>query len=390
MRAWVLGLAAVGMLAAAGCESGGGSSVGVMPGTTGPGTPREALAAYYARIDKAALPKRDAAPALPEFGSPITRIAFGSCFQQRRPAPIMSAVQAYDADVMVMMGDNVYGDAYGGDMALPELITAYNTLKQNPDFQRVASATPMIATWDDHDFGLNDAGGSFSAKDYAEDIFMSFWGEGRADQRAGRDGVYTSYMFGELGREVHIILLDTRFFRSDLTREQPHRGPYLPDTDTSKTMLGDAQWRWLAQEMTKPAAVKILVSSVQIIAEGHDFEKWANLPAERQRLFQMIDDAAPESLILISGDRHRAGMYRRDRDGQYPIYEMTSSSLNLPSRSDRGEEFGPNRIGPTFLQENFGALDIDWRRRTVTLSIRDASGSVVQAETLLMRNMAGG
>lgn len=39
-----------------------------------------------------------------------TRIAFGSCIHQDKPAPILDAVVARQPDAFVLLGDNVYGD----------------------------------------------------------------------------------------------------------------------------------------------------------------------------------------------------------------------------------------------------------------------------------------
>ena len=64
---------------------------------------------------------------------------------------------------------------------------------------------------------------------------------------------------------------------------------YIPDDDPSKTYLGERQWKWLNNSMKEEADVRILVSSIQVIADGHGYEKWGNLPIEKLRLFNLID-----------------------------------------------------------------------------------------------------
>ena len=317
-----------------------------------PQTPMEALRPYYDGLDIDLPRLPDGASEVP---TQVTRIAFGSCLNPKRPAPILDAFAATRPDLVVMMGDNVYGDVRYGDATLPELRAAYAALAELDAFQAVNEAAPILAIWDDHDYGVNDGGGEFAMKEFAEAIFLEFWRTPEEDPRRARPGLYSSHMFGPSERSVHVIMLDTRFFRSPLTR-----GPdgFERDMDTVKTMLGEAQWAWLEETLQTPATLTVIVSSIQIIAEGHPYEKWINLPHERERLLNLIREHAAGDVVLASGDRHRAGLYSVDIGDERAIYELTSSSLNLPSSLD--EEPGPNRLGDTYGDVNFGLLDIDW------------------------------
>lgn len=359
-------------------------------------TPEAALAPYYAQLD-VNLPVRAAGAPDLKPGAPVSRIAFGSCMQQDDPIPALSAMASTAPDLAVLLGDNVYGDAYRADMSLPELRKAYADLAANPDFEAINAAAPLMTVWDDHDYGMNDAGATFSGRDYAEEIYLNFWDVAADDVRRQRPGVYYADMVGEPGREVHMIVLDTRYFRSNLVystqdeKDSGLAGRYGAHTDPNATMLGEAQWAWLADELSKPSAVKIIVSSIQVIADGHLYEKWGLFPAERDRLYALIDAAAPAGVVMVSGDRHRAGIYKHDRAGAYPLYELTTSSLNKPvSAWGGGEEPGPNRVGPTYLEENFGIIDVDWDAGTLTMTIMDEAGEAVQSVDLSLADMPAG
>ena len=54
------------------------------------------------------------------------------------------------------------------------------------------------------------------------------------------------------------------------------------------------------------AAVTVIVSSIQLLAQEHRFEKWANFPNERARLLDLLNDYAKGKTLVISGDRHAA------------------------------------------------------------------------------------
>lgn len=358
--------------------------------TAPPTSPDAALEAFYDHYE-AELPQRplgvETAP------DSVSRIALGSCMGQTAPAPALRALAASEPDLIVMLGDNVYGDAYSGDMTLPELRQAYADLAENPDFLAANAAAPILPVWDDHDYGMNDAGASFSGRRYAQRIFNAYWRVPEDDPRQSRPGVYHSEIFGPPGREVHVILLDTRYFRSPLRPSDdpgaPGRERYAPDDDPALTMLGAEQWAWLREELARPAAVKILVSSVQVIADGHGWERWGNFPLERERLYDAIRDIAPPGLIMVSGDRHRAGLYRLDDVVGYPLYEVTASSFNRSYPND--EEAGPHRVGPTFVGENFALIDIDWEAGALSVSVRDNEGglSTVPVLAIDLADMGG-
>jgi len=205
-----------------------------------------------------------------------------------------------------------------------------------------------------------------------------------SDDRHRRDGIYSAQSFGPDGQRVQVILLDTRFFRSPLRptdqRGAPGKERYVPDPDPAKTMLGEAQWSWLADRLREPADLRVIVSSIQVVADGHGWERWGNFPHERQRLYDLIGTTGAEGVIFLSGDRHIAGLYREVNGVPYPLLDVTSSGINqvFPANT----EPGPNRIGAVYGAANFGTLDIDWWDMTVTLSVRTGAGEPVRRQVL--------
>ena len=67
-----------------------------------------------------------------------------------------------------------------------------------------------------------------------------------------------------------------------------------------------------------------------------------------------------------------------------PLFEATSSSINLPAarwRAERGEtrmEPGPYRTGDMVYEANFGQIDIDWESRMVEIQLRGEEGQTFQ------------
>ena len=323
---------------------------------------------------------------LPPAEAPLARIAFGSCLHQSKPQPIWRSVIAAEPQLFLMLGDNVYGDIKSADYR--ELKTAYADLADHPDFAAARDAFPILATWDDHDYGSNDAGADFVHRAVGRDQFRAFWKGSGSVAGEDREGIHYARIFGPIGRRVQIIMLDTRSFRSPLSRKPvgaAGRGPYQPDAAAAKTMLGARQWDWLARQFREPADLRIVVSSIQVLADGHGWERWGNLPAERKRLFQLIDDTGANGVVFLSGDRHRAAMYRNVADGPYPLIEVTSSSLNLPMADT--DEYGPHQIDQMYGSVNFGMLNVDWRKRSLTITITGLGGSTIRSREVLLSDL---
>jgi alkaline phosphatase D len=322
-----------------------------------------------------------AATALLPFGlaaqarRPLTRIAFGSCAEQADLQPIWDAILAYKPELFIFAGDNVYGDFNTADAG--PLRKAYATADAIAGYNKLRDSVAHLAVWDDHDYGVNDGGGDFPHKAVSKELFLDFWKVPPSDVRRTREGIYDAHIIGPPGMRVQIILLDMRWFRSPLKptdqRGAPGKERYLPDPDPDKTMLGATQWAWLAQELRKPAELRLLVSSIQVLAEGHGWERWGNFPRERQKFFDTIRESRAKGVVLLSGDRHIGALYREAPTDMPPLYEATSSGINKAFSA--AKEPGPNRLGALYAAPNFGVVDIDWWARKVTLALRDEAGT---------------
>lgn len=335
---------------------------------------------------------------------PLERIAFGSCAKQDQPQPIWDAVVATQPQRFLFIGDNIYGDSE--DMNV--LRTKYALLGAQPGYQRLKATCPVLATWDDHDYGKNDGGADYAKRRESQEVFLDFFEAPADDARRKREGVYSSQVIGPAGRRTQIILLDTRYFRSPLKKApntaepgEGYRGIYGPNEDPESTILGAAQWQWLEEQLKRPAELRIIASSFQVLADEHGWEMWGNFPHQRRRLLQLIRDTQAAGVVFISGDRHLAELARLPADHPdgvgYPLYDLTSSSLNAPSRNFTaagvrfGNELNSYRVGLTFFDVNFGAVLIDWEAADplVRLQVCDEKGGVVLQQRVSLSQLQG-
>ncbi|MDU0354264.1 alkaline phosphatase D family protein [Paraglaciecola aquimarina] len=317
------------------------------------------------------------------------KIIFGSCLHQDKAQPIWQAINQEQADLFVLLGDNVYGDTE--DMKALE--AKYAKQWQKPGMQKMLANTPLIGIWDDHDFGENDAGVEYPQKEASRQIMLDYFNE-PADsiRRTRKDGIYTSYIFGKAPMRIQIILPDLRWNRTKLnsvgklsymTNKAPKNlGPYEPSEEPSASMLGDTQWQWLEQQLQQPADVRIMASSLQLLPEFTGWESWANFPKERQRFLDLLDKYQVYNLVVVSGDTHWSELSQVTRKNQQPLWEMTASGL-----TEEWKNVSPNkhRVGDSYSQANYGVIDIKVTGKTqLEMSIKDVEGAVKMQTSLTL------
>ena len=307
---------------------------------------------------------------------PLARIGFGSCINTQAH-PMLDRTLTLPFELFILLGDNIYADTTNTAV----MARKYRVRKESAWFQALRRKAPVLATWDDHDFGANDAGASYRMKAESQKLFCDFMDVPADSPRRQREGIYDAAVFGPPGRRVQVILLDTRYFRSNLATGEnnvvPSGGKYIPHPDPNVTMLGAAQWAWLEEQLRVPAELRIIASSIQFISEFSGGEAWANMPREKQRMLDLLKKTRANGVLFISGDRHWAELSRLDRPGDYPLYDLTSSALTEEHK--RGTPT-PNRFrdGPTYHGNNVGLINIDWRSRgpSVLLQLFDMDGKV--------------
>ena len=307
----------------------------------------------------------------------LTTIAFGSCNRQDEPQPMWKPIMANEPDLWIWLGDNIYGDTE--DMQAMKAM--YAEQKANPGYEDLFQQVPVIGTWDYHDYGVNDGGKSFSAKEDSRDLMLDFLDVPAGRPIRQREGAYDAYTIGQDGQQVKVMLLDTRYFRDELNESDKEGVRYGANLEGD--ILGETQWQWLKNElMNSTADLNIIASSIQVIPEQHGFEKWANFPNSRERLLQLIADSGASGVVLLSGDRHLGEISKLNvADVPFPLYEITSSGLT--HSYEAADEPNRYREGGLVGQKNFGLIQIEWGEPLqVNYSIRGLSNQVYQQAAL--------
>ena len=278
--------------------------------------------------------------------STLNQFTFGSCNKEDLPQPYWKQMTKLKSQLFLMTGDNIYGDA----KTMTKLLRKYQRQINRKPFQDFLKHTPIIGTWDDHDYGLNNSNSQMNKKAQRQRIFLDFILEPKNSPRRKRKGIYTSYQFGPVGKQVKFILFDTRYFRDTLVNGK-------------KDILGKAQWTWFEDQIRNSTAnIHFIVSSTTVFyadKKGSRGEEWYDYPESKKRLLYLLDKHNVSGPVFLTGDKHFSTYLEKKHNGKvYPEY--VSSSLTHPSLP-WGAMFKQILGGPRIrTRPNFGMVTIDW------------------------------
>ena len=288
------------------------------------------------------------------------KIAVGSCNRHDLPQPLWDDILAQKPTAWIWLGDIIYGDSKNMDVIRKK----YEAQSSITDYAKLVESTSIYGIWDDHDYGKNNAGKEFEKKAETRDLLFDFLSVPLDNSSWSREGAYQSYTIENAGIKIKLILLDCRYFRDEA---KIVNGKY--EKLEGYDILGENQWSWLEQELSlNDADIHLIANGIQVIPEDHKYEKWANFPTSRKRLFDLLSQHLPNTPILLSGDRHISEVSAINLAGYTePLYEITSSGLTHPYARFPGED-NQHRIGEVIHVKNYGLFNIK-KTKANTLSI---------------------
>jgi alkaline phosphatase D len=329
---------------------------------------------YRLRVDGTEQPDTWTFRTLPTAGEPASfEIGFGACagytpWRER----MWRRIASHDFPLFLLLGDNVYIDR-------PERPVlqryCYYRRQSRPEFRTLTAETALAAVWDDHDFGDNDSEGGpepFTPawKVDAWEVFRENWNNPAYGGGEERPGVWHRMSVAD----VDIFMLDSRYYRTNEDADSP-------------SMLGPTQKEWLLEGLRTSTATFKLVASPVPFPDGAKPGEWAwrsdtweGYPDEREEIFSFIEANEIGGVVLLSGDRHRADVWRIERESGYDLYEFQNARLtNIHTHeSVEGSLYSYNDT-PHFGRLRFDTTAAD---PTITYDIISIDGEVVHSTTL--------
>ncbi len=214
-------------------------------------------------------------------------------------------------EIVMFLGDNVYADRTSLINKSPadekQLWERYVLTRNRVAFYFQRKLVPVLATWDDHDFGADNAKADYRYKDESRVIFETFFAQNPRPALLGGPGI--AKRFSAFGADF--FFMDGRTFRG------PEGG----------RMFGESQESWLLKNVN-PRPSMILNGSVFFGAytggesyEGsyaEDFAPFLKKLSRTQGLFS-----------FVSGDVHFSEVMDIEAEKLgYPTVELVTSSMH--------------------------------------------------------------
>ena len=304
---------------------------------------------------------------------PAVRFAVGSCTYINESAydrpgkpygsnyQIFSMIASQKPDFMLWTGDNTYTREVDWN-SRSGLLHRYTHTRALPEMQALLGGTHHYATWDDHDYGPDNADRSYSLKRDALDVFKAFWGN--PNYVFENEGVTGTFQWAD----CQFFLMDDRWWRSP---NELRQGP--------REFLGKKQLDWLLDALSNSqASFKFVVIGNQVVNPTAMPETYATYAEERAELFRRITEANVPGVLFLSGDRHHSILWKQERPGTYPLYDLTISPLTSGTAKLYPAEEPQVQFPETYVPEhNFGLLEVTGplKDRMLKITCIDASGN---------------
>lgn len=291
---------------------------------------------------------------------------YGSDYQ------IFTRIEEQKPDLMLWLGDNVYYrevDFY----SLAGMHHRYTHDRATPELQVLFASTPQYAIWDDHDFGPNDADGTWIHKERAWEVFRDFWGNPTYGI-PGQKGCTTQFQFND----IDFFLLDNRYFRT----------PNDCETCPNRTLLGKEQLNWFMQALSASRApFKIVAIGGQVLTTSPNHETAFHFfPEERETILRFIEKEKIKGVIFLTGDRHFTELSAMKNGAGNWVYDLTTSPLTSGVYSDAPtKEINDFRVPGTAIGEhNVGLLRFSGPRtqRQVEIKVVNKEGKDLWTRTI--------
>ncbi|NDV61216.1 alkaline phosphatase family protein [Puniceicoccales bacterium CK1056] len=297
---------------------------------------------------------------------------------------IFESIYEVNPDAFVWLGDNIYYREPDWT-SRTGMIHRWTHDRSIPHLRPMLATIPQYATWDDHDYGPNDAGREFWNKGMAKEIFSLFNGNPSAGV-PGIPGIFTYFAWGD----VHFYLLDNRTHRTT-------PGLALGQFGYPPQQLGKAQIDWLIESMkynrmqsrsSYPSTFNIIGIGSQIFSP-HSKDGLQRYPEEWQYLIDRLIAEELHNTIFISGDVHFSEASRLVvEESNFTVTEFTSSPLTAGPWPGSPAKNNPYRLdifpgeADRYGERNFATLTFEgplWERRVV-VRYYDTNGELINQD----------
>ena len=286
----------------------------------------------------------------PEPGRPTEfTYLLASCMDVKRSSyslqPVWDVIRRIQQpDFAILAGDNVYlndNDWTTEGEILGDRVWFRNFRQRDEShFARFIANTPTYATWDDHEYGSNNADQNQLGKENSLQAFASIWANPSYGTKT-IPGVFYSFVRGD----VEFFVMDNRWYREE---------------DETRSQFGKPQKEWLYQSLKKSTAVfKIIVSGSDVMERNRDIDV--------QEIGSVVTANRISGVLFNAGDIHRNEFKANTayETWPYPVMQISSSGIARVWRRpfaliNANTQLEDPQITVSFYGANSTSLDTTW------------------------------
>jgi alkaline phosphatase D len=259
-----------------------------------------------------------------------------------------------DVDAVLMLGDYIYEYESQGFSPnanvdrtwqpaeeiteLNDYRLRYNSYRLDYALRKLHQNFPWICIWDDHETANDSYPGGADNHQANEGPWAQRMSAGKKayfewipirPKAPGNQEIFRTFELGDLAK---IIMLDTRLEGRD--QQVGANDPGF--NDTTRTILGPAQFNWFKNELSSTAQPwkiignQVMIGAIEIFGTPINTDSWDGYPAERQKLFDHLTSNNIDNMVVLTGDIHTSWAVNL-KNGNTPVgVEMVTPSVTSP------------------------------------------------------------
>ena len=284
-------------------------------------------------------------------------IAVASCMDDYWSAKVQvqmwKDLLSFQPNMIFLIGDNVYADKNIPAPSMKNFHKRYVETFSKLHLYKTSHLIPILAVWDDHDYGFNNGHKDFIYKSDMQKLFRGFFPL-YPDQKNLISGKGVSFLLKTAGQ--NFFFMDDRSFRS-------------PPNPQGR-LWGIQQEEWLFQKLKKLQTPSWIINGGQFFGRHHPYESFEkDFPVNFQKFITRLG-TTPSSVFFLSGDRHLTELLKIE-DLPYTSFELTTSAIHAKVPPQRGDhDLDPRHIHHFPEKHNYAIIQTQGQSQNLKLNVQ--------------------
>ena len=272
--------------------------------------------------------------------------------------------------MIFLIGDNVYADKYMKGhyknededkyiqaLSMEHFWSRYVETIQTLALYKQKHLTPILAVWDDHDYGQNNGDRHFKHRRPMQKLFRDFFYT-HFEEKHFFQGPGLSFALKT--KSQNFFFMDNRSFQSQ---------------DSAGSLWGNQQEKWLLEGLNQTHSPGWIINGTQMIGRHHPFEAFeTKFPNNFKEMMEKIK-TAKSPVIFLSGDRHIGELsdFSRALSWPYPTYEITTSPIHAkiyPKSKDLNFNKNPHILHHIANKLNYAMIESKGEKKKLSVQIK--------------------